>query len=124
MSIVYDPHVWNQILSVTTERNAIKVLKIFTTFLNLEVVVNDYSVKIYFITYCVTVLLYLIWSYVTISILIKNFLYSLYKYLYHGAQTIMWYIVVKMEVDRVCGVKNGSETYKKRTQVKMELSVG
>lgn len=81
MSIVYDPHVWNRILSVTTERNAIKVLKIFMTFLNLEVVVNDYSVKIYFITYCVTVLLYLIWSYVTISILIKNFLYSLYKYL-------------------------------------------
>jgi len=45
---------------VTIERNPIKVLKLFMTFLNLEVVVNDYSVKIYFIAYCVTVLLYLI----------------------------------------------------------------
>jgi len=60
VSIVYDPHVRNEILSVTIERNAITALKIFMTFLNFEVVVNDYNVKIYFIAYCVTLLLYLI----------------------------------------------------------------
>jgi len=37
----------------------------------------------------------------------------------------MWHIVVKMEIGRVCVVfKMGCETYKKHTQVKLELSAG